>query len=261
MAKSPGRSPAHQLVLARRATVPVPRLTNWSDSRGNRPRSRPPTPTRKIAQVPRTAVPTHQLVSIHFPGPQTWGPSRLSSRQLVSLTGPAGRPRPRTPTPHDHFLFHHPGRPHTHANWSDTERPAVPPSQCPPTGLTHRSRVPTVPPTGLTLGGRPCPPSQNPSFSWPTGLRARSPARSLAVSLPRSRPTGPISPGPTVRPAVKRWPTGLVLAENCQSPKFFFPAGRWPAWLGQLVGRVWVWVVGRASFLGGFPRKRRPPAR
>ena len=157
------------------------------------------------------------------------------------------------------------GRPSPPTNWSHTPgRPSHPPPgpfPCPPTGLTHRSRVPTVPPTGLTLGGRPSPPSQNPSSSWPTGLRARSPARSLAVSLPRSRPTGPISPGPTVRPAVKRWPTGLVLAENCQSPKFFFPAGRWPAWLGQLVGRVWVWVVGRASFLGGFPRKRRPPAR
>ena len=42
--------------------------------------------------------------------------------------------------------------------------------------------------------------------------------------------------------------------------KIFFPAGRWPAWLDQLVWRVWVVVVGR--FWVGFPENGgRPPTR
>lgn len=252
MAKSPGRSPAHQLVLARRATVPVPRLTNWSDSRGNRPRSRPPTPTRKIAQVPRTAVPAHQLVSIHFPGPQTWGPSRLSSRQLVSLTGPAGRPRPRTPTPHDHFLFHHPGRPHTHANWSDTERPAVPPSQCPPTGLTHRApaghpRPFPVPTNWSPTTGRPSPapdpdangqspPDGSPAHQLVSHTWAAVPPASGTVPLPTNWSHSPL-PGPdrpanwsdTGRPAVPAVPKSLILVANWSSSTVARPVpGRFP---------------------------------
>jgi hypothetical protein len=204
-------------------------------------------------------------------------PSHPSSRPPTGLLPPGDRPRPP-------ILTQTAKSPQTvlpPTNWSHTpRRPAVPPSlsgrwdpsPCPPTGLTHHSRVPTVPvpptvpPTGLTLGGRPSLPSQNPPSPWPTGLQPRSLARVPGRFPPHNpdqpRPTGPNSPVPRSRRPSQGGQLVLFWPKIAQVQNFFFrPAAGRPGsanWsgvgggrAGSCVGRFWV----------VFPEERRPPAR
>ena len=263
--------------------------------------------------VRRTAVLAHQLVSRGCRPPNR-GPSRPSSHQLVSLTGPAGRPRtPNSPRP---FLFHYPRpshpcqlvfchraavpRPSTRqlvsltrvpaghprpfpvpTNWSSTTgRPSpapdpdangqVPRTVLPPTNWSHTPGRPARPPAHqlvllTTPGSRPfqTPPLSRQLVRHRTAVRPRRPKSPIPVANwssttvarpvpgPKSRPTGPTFPSSTVPPAVKGWPTGLVLAEDARVQNFFFrpAAGRpglanWSGvcgwWARGVAGRFWV---------------------
>ena len=197
--------------------------------------------------VRRTAVLAHQLVSRGCRPPNR-GPSRPSSHQLVSLTGPAGRPRtPNSPRP---FLFHYPRpshpcqlvfchraavpRPSTRQLVSLTRVPAGHPRPFPvPTNWSSTTGRPSpapdsdangkvprtvLPPTNWShIPGRPAvPPSLSgrwhPSPYLPTGLTHHS--RVPAVPDPPTIP--PTGPTPNGRPS-----------PPSQIPKSPIPVANW----------------------------------
>ena len=177
---TPGRPTRANWSSATGRPSPVPVPANWSHSRGSRPATPDRSPCPPTGLLPPGDRPRPPTLTQTAKSP---GRSSRPPTGLIYLGGrPSHRPCPAVGT-----------RPPTYRLVLLTT-PGSRPSQIPRLSrqlVRHRT------------AGRPRRPKIPPS-PWPTGLQPRSPARSLAVFLPKPRPTGPSSPVPPSPPAVKR---------------------------------------------------------